>query len=111
MAFDHNEFRNTSFLNKRKSSRNHVQIIANLVVSSGERFKVTVLDLSQTGFRIETGNLIAQNSKVYLGMPTFESLQARIAWCDRNLYGCQFTQPLHQSIFEHIARTHPTLVA
>lgn len=96
--------------NKRKSSRNAVRITADLLISAGPRFKVAVLDLSLTGFRIETGNYIVPGKKIYLSIPGFHSLQARIAWNKRDLYGCEFTQPLHPSIFDHIAKAHPSLV-
>ena len=97
--------------NKRKSLRNAVTIKADLLISSGPRFKVSVNDLSRTGFRIETGNYIAVGSKVYLSISGMQSLQARIAWQDVVYYGCEFTNPLHESIFEHIAKQHPTLVS
>lgn len=97
--------------NKRKSLRNAVEIRADLLVSSGPRFKVSVNDLSRTGFRIETGNHIPVGTKVYLSMPGMQSLQARVAWNEVVYYGCEFTQALHESIFEHIAKQHPTLVS
>ncbi len=97
-------------LNKRKSRRDTVNIRANLLVSSGPRFKVSVIDLSRTGFRMETGNFIVVGTKVYLSMPTMQSLQARVAWQDAVYYGCEFTRALHESIFDHIAKQHPSLV-
>ena len=106
--FDDPEWKRSD--NKRKSSRNAVRITADLLVSAGPKFKVAVLDLSQTGFRIETGNYIVPGRKIYISIPGFQSLQARIAWSDRDLYGCEFTQPLHRSIFDHIAKAHPSLV-
>jgi hypothetical protein len=68
-----------------------------------------VIDLSRTGFRIETGNHIPVGTKVYLSLPDMQSLQARVAWQDVVYYGGEFTQPLHESIFEHIIKQHPTL--
>jgi PilZ domain len=96
---------------KRKSLRNSVRIIADLLISAGPRFKVSVIDLSQTGFRIETGERIDEGTRVYLTIPGFESLQARVAWNSRNCYGCEFARPLYPSIFEHIAQKHPSLVS
>jgi PilZ domain len=96
--------------NQRRASRNSVRIIADLLISAGPRFKVAVLDLSQTGFRIETGNYIPADSAIYLTIPSFQSLKARIAWNDRNCYGCEFVTALHPSIFDHIAQKHPSLV-
>ncbi len=97
-------------LNKRKSRRDSVSLRADLLVAAGARFKVSVIDLSRTGFRMETGNFIPAGTKVYLAMPNMQSLQARVAWQDTVYYGCEFTQPLHESIFDHIAKQHPSLV-
>jgi hypothetical protein len=105
--FDNPEWKRSN--NKRNSSRNDVRITAELLISAGPRFKVAVLNLSQTGFRIETGNYIVPARKIYLTIPGFQSFQARIAWNRRDIYGCEFTQPLHPSIFEHIAKAHPSL--
>ncbi|MBL0925276.1 MAG: PilZ domain-containing protein [Sphingomonadaceae bacterium] len=106
--FDEPHWKSSS--NQRKSRRDAVRIGADLLISAGPRFKVSVLDLSQTGFRAETGNHIERGSKVYLTIPSFQSLSARVAWNERDCYGCEFTHPLHQSIFEHIARKYPMLV-
>lgn len=97
-------------INKRKSRRDLVSIRADILVSLGPRFKVSVIDLSRTGFRMETGNIIVADTKVYLTMPTMQSLQARVAWQDAVYYGCEFSQPLHESIFDHIAKQYPSLV-
>jgi PilZ domain len=97
-------------LNKRRSRRDEVSIRADLLVSSGPRFKVSVIDLSRTGFRMETGNFIPPETRVYLAIPNMQSLQARIAWQDTVYYGCEFTQPLHESIFNHIAKQYPLLI-
>jgi PilZ domain len=96
--------------NKRGASRNQVRIIADFLISAGPRFKVAVLDLSRTGFRIETGNYIPTGSAIYITLPGFQSLKARIAWSDRDCYGCEFANALHPSIFDHIAQKHPSLV-
>lgn len=96
--------------NKRKFSRNKVRISAELLVSSGPRFKVDILDLSATGFRLQTPNHVAIGRKVYLTIPGVHALQAHVAWNDREYYGCEFTHPLHASIFEHLASKFPSLV-
>jgi hypothetical protein len=97
-------------LNLRESHRSDVAIRAELLVSGGPRFIVSVIDLSRNGFRIETGNYIPEKTIVYLNIPSMQSLQARIAWQDRVFYGCTFTKPLHESIFEHVSKQHPLLV-
>jgi hypothetical protein len=96
--------------NFREFSRDAVKIQADLLVSQGYRFKVSVLDLSPAGFRIETANAIALNKKVYLTIPGFHPLQARVAWSHRENYGCEFSQRLYPSVFSHISNVFPSLV-
>jgi hypothetical protein len=93
----------------RQSVRAPVKIIADMLISEGPRFKVLVQDLSPTGFRIQTANAIPRDRMVYLTMPGFNSLQARVAWNDRENYGCEFVRPLHRSIAAHLAQRFPSL--
>jgi hypothetical protein len=97
--------------NYREFLREPVRIPAELLVSQGYRFKVSVLDLSPSGFRIETSNDIPLERKVYLTIPGFQPLQARVAWNVRDQFGCEFSQKLHSSVFGHISRTFPSLIA
>lgn len=95
--------------NNRKAPRNAVAITAELRMPVGQKFQVSILDLSQTGFRLETGNYIAVGSRAYLAIPELSSLPARIAWNDGSYYGCEFLHPLHPSVFEHFALKYPSL--
>lgn len=101
----------TDWGNKRCSTRNAVRIPAELMIPAGPRFKVAVEDLSTTGFKIETANYLDAGRRLYLIMPGFQSMAARIAWHDRDYYGCEFAHPLHPSIFAHIAEKFPSLTA
>lgn len=95
--------------NKRKARREVVKLIADLKISEGPRFKVIVIDLSATGFRIQTANNVPMDRKIYLTIPDFQTLQGTVAWQDRELYGCAFTLPLHSSVHAHLARRFPSL--
>jgi hypothetical protein len=95
--------------NNRKDLRSQVEISGELFVSQGVRFKVAVLDLSVSGFRVNTANHISLNKIVYLTIPGLQSLQARVAWNDRENYGCAFSKPLHGSTYEHLAMRYPAL--
>ena len=97
--------------NFREFLREPVRIAAELLVSQGYRFKVSVLDLSASGFRIETSNHIPADRKIYLTIPGFQPLQASIAWSECDQFGCEFSHKLHSSIFEHISKAFPSLVA
>lgn len=96
--------------NNRQSPRNAVHMAAELRLAVGQRFKVSVIDLSATGFRIETGNHIELGSKVYLAIPGLNSLPAKVAWSENTLYGCAFQSPLYPAVFEHMARKYPAII-
>lgn len=96
--------------NSREFTREPVKMTAQLLVSQGYRFKVSVLDISASGFRIETANDIPMDRKVYLTIPGFQPLQGRVAWCRRDQYGCEFSQKLHDSVFSHVSSAFPSLV-
>lgn len=97
--------------NAREFARDAVRIKADLLLSEGPRFKVAVLDLSPAGFRIETANHIALNHIVYLIIPNFRPFQARVAWNDKEQYGCEFTRQIYTAVFAHIAAEFPSLIA
>lgn len=97
--------------NSREFPRGAVSIIADLRLSAGPKFKVDVLDLSPAGFRVQTANRIALNHVVYLTISGFQPFQARVAWNDKEQYGCQFTRQIHSAVFAHITAAFPKLVA
>ena len=79
------------------------------MVPAGPKFNVDVCDLSATGFKIETANYLDVGRRFYLLMPDFQSMQARIAWSHGEFYGCGFSNPLHPSVFMHIAEKFPSI--
>lgn len=93
----------------RKFERGAVSIVAEIRETGGGKQRISVIDLSQDGFRMHCIFLIPPDRTVFLTMPGFESMEARIAWYDDNYYGCQFEQPLHEAIYDHVIRTYPSL--
>lgn len=94
----------------REFERGTVNITANLQLSNGPKFKVTVLDFSPAGFRLQTANYIALDHVVYLTIPGFQPFQARVAWNYKEQYGCQLARKIHSAVFAHIADSFPGLV-
>ncbi len=91
----------------RSAERRIVGIRAQLREFGGHRFDVDVLDLSRTGFRIDSVFGINVGARVYLTIPSFAPLEAIIAWRDKYGYGCRFVHPLHRAVFDLIAARHP----
>lgn len=94
----------------RKFERGDVRIYADIRESGGGKQRIAVVDLSRSGFRMHCTFLIPEDRTVFLTMPGFASLEARIAWRDsEHYYGCEFRQPLYEAVYDHIVRSFPVL--
>ncbi len=96
-------------VNERGAARGGVAISAEVRMAGAGRFKVRLMDLSQTGFRTESLTYLPHDGAIFLTIPGFAQLEAKIAWRAECIYGCQFFHPLYAAVFDHIVRTHPTL--
>lgn len=97
---------------RRRSYRSELQLRASYrEYGTTARMQVRVLDLSVTGFRMETNALLEVGQSIHLEMPGLESKQATIAWGRHGQFGCSFSTPLHPAVVDHIARTAPTPTA
>lgn len=105
--FDHSE--STHEPGNRETCRGDVTIAADIRAFGGNKTKVKVIDLSQTGFRMESLTLISDSHPIFLTIPSFGQMEARIIWQTEWMYGCRFARPLYLAVYEHILRTHPAL--
>ncbi len=95
--------------NSREFERGAVTIRAEVRESGGGKQRISVIDLSRSGFRMHCIFLIPDDRMVYLTMPGFESMEAQIAWHEEDYYGCRFKHRLHQAVYDHVIKTYPTL--
>lgn len=96
--------------NTRQHARGGVQIRAEIRESGqGGKQHISVLDLSQSGFRMNCPFYIPEDRMVFLTMPGFAPMEARIAWHRGHEYGCEFLQQLYPAVYEHILRAFPSL--
>ena len=58
---------------------------------------------------MHSASFVEKGRVIFLTMPGFEPLEARVAWYDKEYYGCEFSQRLHVAIYDHIKKTFPTL--
>lgn len=105
-ASDANDPRRSS-LNHRHFERGEVSITASIREHGGGRQQVDIVDLSRSGFRMKTGSLIPEDRIIFLTLPGYNPLEARIAWHESEIYGCKFVQQLHEAIYDHILQTYP----
>lgn len=96
-------------IDHRAFARGGVSIGASIREHGGGRQIVEVVDLSQAGFRMRSASFISPDRAIFLTLPHYNPLKARIAWNSDNMYGCEFVQRLHEAIFEHILERYPQL--
>lgn len=91
----------------RQAMRLDVRLSAGLrEPGTSQKFDVTIIDLSVTGFRCETSFNLSIGQLVFVTIPTLGALEAIVMRRDGFLYGCQFERPLHNAVFDHIAAKH-----
>jgi PilZ domain len=93
----------------RVRSRGKVEVAVDLRVPCGIRTKGYLIDLSETGFRIECMSVLTKAQPLFLTIPTFAQLEARVVWVLEYTYGCEFVRPLHPAIYDHVLAKHPAI--
>ena len=73
----------------------------------GNRFKVDMIDISATGFRFGSANIIRPGMRGFLALPGMQGMECVVAWERNWVYGARFSQPLHPSVCDHIAARFP----
>lgn len=66
--------------------------------------RVRLEDISVTGFRIAAYPECCPEVALRIEIPGLHLLSARICWKKGEHVGCEFAQPLHVAVFEHIVR-------
>ena len=105
----HQVAENRYLFNSRLFQRDEVSIPGEVRERGGGKQKVSVIDLSQSGFRMHCVFLIPDDRTIFLTMQGLEPMEARIAWHHDDYYGCEFKRRLHQAVYDHIIRTYPIL--
>lgn len=91
----------------RWAERGKVSIEASIRGQGHVRFDVDVLDLSITGFRIESSFTLNVGTRLWLNIPGFQGLESVIIWHEGFTYGCAFTVPLHPAVRDHLIQHFP----
>lgn len=68
--------------------------------------KADVLDLSETGFRVDSALTLGPGSEVVLRLPGLEAKAARVVWAVGFEAGCEFETPLYGPVLEAFLRRH-----
>lgn len=91
-------------LTPRKAERKAVRGTASLRRTGYNKVAVNLLDLSTTGFRIETFGSLAVGSAVWITLPGLTSIEAKVMWTKGDQVGCAFQTPLHEAVLEAVLR-------
>jgi len=85
-------------------NRETITLRAELRQGSHLRVPTRLLDLSPTGFRIRHTARLQLERSLFIKVGGLGSLEAFIRWHRDGEYGCEFAQPLHVAVFEHLVR-------
>jgi hypothetical protein len=61
-----------------------------------------LFDLSSTGFRMITFARPQIGKHIWVTLPGLQPLEAVVRRNDGNAFGCEFVQPLHPSVAQHL---------
>lgn len=61
-------------------------------------------DISRSGFRIAWLPGCDPELPLRIRIPGLRVLKAHVRWQQGNAFGCEFDQPLHVAVFEHIVK-------
>ena len=89
---------------QRIAPRREVCLGAGLRQRGNHRVTVNLLDLSTSGFRIESYLDLRVGSEVWLTLPGLASTRACVAWVGNIYTGCRFLDPLHPAVLDMIVR-------
>ena len=62
-------------------------------------------DISRTGFRMGWFPNCSSDLPLKIRIPGMQLLTAHVRWQGPAGFGCEFADPLHVAVFEHLART------
>jgi len=102
------EYDNRPF-DHRRYLRGDVHIVAQIREKGYGHHQAKVSDLSRSGCRVITPMYLNADNSIFITIPGFAPLEARIAWHEREEYGCHFVNELHEAIFDHILLKHPSI--
>jgi hypothetical protein len=109
MQGNQSDFDEQRWFNAREHGRGDVEIYADVREHGAGKHKVYIIDLSRSGFRIGSSTHIRSDHAIFLTIPGYAALEARIAWHHKDQYGCEFVNRLHEAIYDHIVGRFPSL--
>ena len=86
----------------RQFRRRAVNFAAILEEQDATASEVSVLDLSERGFRVRTDDDLKVGSPLFVKLPGAEAVRAKIVWSRNGEAGCEFDEELRSGTLEMI---------
>lgn len=102
MKFDPIEIDNLA--GRAAAPRANVTLLCDIRQGTRPWSLVRLEDISQQGFRIAWFPACVLDRPIRLRIPGLQILSANIRWHRGKALGCEFSEPLHVAVFEHIVR-------
>jgi PilZ domain len=87
---------------RRIDERTNVQTEIFVRQSTAQLFRATMSDISVSGFRLNSFTSLDAEKPVLVKLPGLQTLAAHIRWMNYQDYGCEFMDPLHPAVLEHL---------
>lgn len=96
-----------------RSAKRHTLRLSVLAVSptDGTAERVELLNLSERGFLLQSGNSFAQGDIVEIVLPEAGAVEAIVLWDNAPQFGCQFVTPLPKAVVSASVLRAPALQA
>jgi hypothetical protein len=90
-------------IERRTGDRASINVTSEIHAANSSWEEAILEDLSCNGFRMMWKPRYPVDSEFSIRFPGLELLRARVCWHDDKRIGCEFTKPLSEIIFDHIA--------
>ena len=87
-----------------RPSRSDVSLTCEIRQGMRPWARVTLHDISETGFRIDWRPGLDERIPLNIRIPGLEMLVSHLRWKRENWIGCEFTHRLYPPVYEHIVR-------
>ena len=86
----------------RRDERTSVDGRARFRAAGSNPFHAALFRLSANGFRMFTFSRQAIGKHIWVNLPGLQPVEAVVRRQDGNNYGCEFVNPLHPSVADHL---------
>jgi hypothetical protein len=89
---------------RQVGARAEVSLLCEVRMGGGAWKTARLDDISQAGFRVAWLPGATKDTSLRVRIRGLQVLSAHVRWQQDNAIGCEFAEPLHVAVFEHIVR-------